>query len=137
MRKMTAVCGVAFIVLTLLTSIPGAASDSDWKRIGSKDLKAKNNEGSMRIGVEDGFFRWIKFGAEGGKIDLKRVTVKFTGDDEEVFKNFTPIRDGGETRTITIASVVKKTISRIEFEYEIKGDDDEVKLTTYGRRDKN
>ena len=134
MRKMTAICGVAFLVVTLLASFPSAASDSDWKRIGSKELKAKNNEASMRVGVEEGFFRWIKFGAKGGKIDLKRVTVNFTGGGEEVFENFTTIKNGGETRTVTLAAI-KKTINRIEFKYEIKGDADEVKVTAYGRRD--
>jgi len=128
---------VVVFALAMLASLPSEAGDSDWTKIGSTKCKAKNNEESMRIGAEEGFFRWIKFSAEGGKIDLKKVTVSFTGGDEEVFENFTPIKDGGETRTITIAAAVKKTIRRIDFKYEIKGDADEVKVTTWGRRDKD
>jgi len=135
MRRGIAVCGVVIFALAMLASPPTEAGDSDWTKIGSTQCKAKNNEESMRIGAGEGFFRWIKFSAEGGKIDLKRVTVSFTGGDEEVFDNFTPIRDGGETRTITVASAVKKTIRRIDFEYVVKDDADEVKVTAWGRRD--
>ncbi len=137
MRRSTVMYGVAILMLTLLTSLPGAASDSDWKKIGSKEFNAKNNEASMRVGVEDGFFRWLKFGAQGGKINLKKVTVHFSGGKEEVFDNFVTIKDGGETRVVPIAGVIKKAMTRIEFEYEIKGDAKKVKVTTYGRRDKD
>jgi hypothetical protein len=135
MTRTTALCGACLLVFAVLASAPSIAGESDWKKIGSKNLKADNDEASMRVGIEEGFYRWLKFGAEGGKIDLEKVTVNFTGGGDEVFENFTPIKDGGETRTITIAAVVKKTISTIDFTYQIKDGADEVKITAYGRRD--
>ena len=126
--------GFAVLALALLMTVPGAASDSDWEKIGSKEFKAAASEESMRIGVEEGFFRWLKFGAAGGKIDLKKVTVQFVDGDDEVFENFTTIKDGGETRPITIAAAIKKTVKRIDFDYEIKDDAEQVKVTAYGRK---
>lgn len=118
----------------LLVAASGTASDSDWKKIGSKEFKTGASEESKRIVVEEGFFRWLKLGAEGGKIDLKKVTVRFIDDDEEVFENFTTIKDGGEPHAVAIAAAIKKTVQLIDFEHEIKDDAEEVKVTAYGKK---
>ncbi|MEN8163621.1 MAG: hypothetical protein ABFS37_05785 [Acidobacteriota bacterium] len=135
MKRTTVLCILVFAMVTLLVGSPGSAFEAKWTKIGDKNVKADKNEAVMRVGVEDGRFRMIKIGAEGGRIDFKKVTVEFIGGEDQVFDNFTTVRDGGETRPMTIATAVKKPISLIKVRYEIKDDADQVKITVYGRGD--
>jgi hypothetical protein len=130
---MRAIAAVAAIAMAL----PALAGDEDWRKVGQKKLQSGHHEVSIHVGAEDGWFRWVKFGAEGGKVDLKKVTVKLSGGEDKVFDTFGVIGPKNESRALPVSTVTKALISRVVVEYEVKGDEKDVKLTVWGRRDKD
>ncbi len=99
------------------SALPVSAAEK-WDQIGKEKLKDKQGETSFRIGVEDGRYRFIKFRAEGGDVKLDEVTISFlTGDDQKV-ERLGKIRDGKESRPITVGVALKSTIKKISVKYE-------------------
>ena len=99
------------------SAFPVSAAEK-WDQIGKDKLKDKQGETSFRIGGEDGRYRFIKFRAEGGDVKLDEVTISFlTGDDQEV-ERLGKIRDGKESRPITVGVALKSTIKKISVRYE-------------------
>ncbi len=104
------------------SALPVSAAEK-WDQIGKEKLKDKQGETSFRIGVEDGRYRFIKFRAEGGDVKLDEVTIGFlTGDDQEV-ERLGKIRDGKESRPITVGVALKSTIKKISVRYETDTED--------------
>ena len=107
--------------LGAFAALPVSAAEN-WDQIGKEKLKDKEGETSFRIGVEDGRYRFIKFKAEGGDVKLNDVTISFlTGDDQQV-ERLGKIRDGKESRPITVGVALKSTIKRINVKYETKAE---------------
>lgn len=105
-----------------------------WDQVGKEKLKDKQGETSFRIGVEDGRYRFIKFRAEGGDVKLDEVTISFlTGDDQKV-ERLGKIRDGKETRPITVGVALKSTIKKITVKYETNTED-KVSLLVFAKKD--
>jgi hypothetical protein len=126
---------VSILVLgTFLAIAPTVEADKDnWEKIDSVRLGDGDDEEKSRIGMEDGWYRWIKFNAKGGKVDLEQAVVHFRNGDNEKFSRLGTLSDGEETRPLNIGTLKKRFIQKIEFEYEIKSDDKGVTLETYGR----
>jgi hypothetical protein len=104
------------------SALPVSAAEK-WDQIGKEKLKDKQGETSFRIGVEDGRYRFIKFRAEGGDVQLDEVTISFlTGDDQKV-ERLGKIRDGKESRPITVGVALKSTIKKISVKYETDTED--------------
>ena len=83
---------------------------------------------------EDGRYRFIKFRAEGGDVKLDEVTISFlTGDDQKV-ERLGKIRDGKETRPITVGVALKSTIKKITVKYETNTED-KVSLLVLAKKD--
>ena len=92
---------IVAVTFGALSAFPVSAADK-WDQIGKEKLKDKQGEASFRIGVEDGRYRFIKFKAEGGDVKLDEVTISFlTGDDKKIDR-LGKIRDGKESRQITV-----------------------------------
>jgi len=64
MKNTTAFCGACLLVLASVANAPAVAGESDWKKIGSKDLKADPSETSMRVEVDE-----VKLTADGRRDD--------------------------------------------------------------------
>jgi hypothetical protein len=136
MFKVRAVAAIA-IATAIAFALPARAGDEDWRKIGQKKLQPGHHEISVHVGAEDGLYRWVKFGAEGGKVDLKKVTVKLTAGDDKVFDTFGVIGPKNDSRALPVSTVTKTLINRVVVEYEVKNDEKDVKLTVWGRRDKD
>ena len=128
------------LLIFLVTAVFGAFSAcpvsaaEKWDQIGKEKLKDKQGETSFRIGVEDGRYRFIKFRAEGGDVKLDEVTISFlTGDDQKV-ERLGKIRDGKETRPITVGVALKSTIKKITVKYETNTED-KVNLLVLAKKD--
>ena len=134
MKYKSSMIAVMLLFFAAMAATKSATADDNWDRIGKIKLKANKKEDSVHIGMEEGWYRWIKFEAEGGRVDFDRVTVVFRDGDKEKFDNFTTLGDGDETRNLAVAVTLKRFIKRIEFDYEIRGDADEVEVKILGRK---
>ena len=115
-------------------SVCPVSAAEKWDQIGKEKLKDKQGETSFRIGVEDGRYRFIKFRAEGGDVKLDEVTISFlTGDDQKV-ERLGKIRDGKESRPITVGVALKSTIKKISVKYETNTED-KVTLLVLAKKD--
>jgi hypothetical protein len=131
---------VKVLLIFFVTAVFGAFSAcpvsaaEKWDQIGKEKLKDKQGETSFRIGVEDGRYRFIKFRAEGGDVKLDEVTISFlTGKDQKV-ERLGKIRDGKETRPITVGVALKSTIKKITVKYETNTED-KVNLLVLAKKD--
>ena len=115
-------------------SVCSVSAAEKWDQIGKEKLKDKQGETSFRIGVEDGRYRFIKFRAEGGDVKLDEVTISFlTGDDQKV-ERLGKIRDGKESRPITVGVALKSTIKKVSVRYETNTED-KVDLLVLAKKD--
>ena len=113
---------IVAVTFGALSACPVSAADK-WDQIGKEKLKDKQGETSFRIGVEDGRYRFIKYRAEGGDVNLDEVTISFvTGDDKKI-ERLGKIRDGKESRQITVGVALKSTIKKINVKYETNTED--------------
>jgi hypothetical protein len=124
---------IVAVTFGALSAFPVSAADK-WDQIGKEKLKDKQGEASFRIGVEDGRYRFIKFRAEGGDVKLDEVTISFlTGDDKKIDR-LGKIRDGKESRQITVGVALKSTIKKINVKYETNTED-KVTLLVLAKKD--
>ncbi len=131
MRSLT----VLFILAIALCSVPvSTAVAKDWEKIGKEKLDKKEGQSSFRVGAGEGRYRFIKFKAEGGDVDLKEVKIEFTLGDDQKIEYLAKLRDGKETRPINVGLALKSAIRRITVKYK-KKDKDKVTLIAYGRKD--
>ena len=129
----TVVILIVAVTFGALSAFPVSAADK-WDQIGKEKLKDKQGEASFRIGVEDGRYRFIKFRAEGGEVKLDEVTISFlTGDDKKIDR-LGKIRDGKESRQITVGVALKSTIKKINVKYETNTED-KVTLLVLAKKD--
>ena len=131
--KVVVLMFVAVVAFGAFSAVGVSAADK-WDQIGKERLKDEQGEASFRIGVEDGRYRFIKFRAEGGDVKLDEVTISFlTGDDQKV-ERLGKIRDGKETRPITVGVALKSTIKKISVKYETDTED-KVNLLVFAKKD--
>lgn len=126
---------VLFILATALCAVSASSVvANDWEKIGKDKLDKKEGESSFRVGAGEGRYRFIKFKAEGGDVELKEVKIEFTLGDDQKIEHLAKLRDGKETRPINVGLALKSAIRRITVKYK-KKDKDKVTLIAYGRED--
>lgn len=111
-----------------------ALADDNWERIGKESVGRGEREASIHVGVEEGWYRWIKLKARGGHLDLRNVTVVFADGEKLDFETFGVLVDGGETRPLPVAAAFKRLIRRVEIKYELGSESGPVEVRVLGRR---
>ena len=111
-----------------------AAADDNWERLGKESVGRGAHEASIHVGVEEGWNRWIKLKARGGRLDLRHVRVVFASGEKLDFDTFGVLVDGGETRPLPVSAAFKRFIRRVEIKYEIVSDSGPVEVRVLGRR---
>lgn len=111
-----------------------ALADDNWERIGKESVGRGEREASIHVGVEEGWYRWIKLKARGGHLDLRSVRVVFADGEKLDFETFGVLVDGGETRPLPIAATFKRLIRRVEIKYELGSGSGPVEVRVLGRR---
>lgn len=121
--------------VVLLTVMCGpACADDNWDRLGQETVGHSTREASIHVGVEEGWYRWIKLKAVGGRIDLRKVRVVFADGEKLDFDTFGVLVDGGETRPLPVSATFKRLIRRVEIKYDLGANSGPVKLKVLGRR---
>ena len=121
--------------LFMLTVISGAAcADDNWDKLGQETVGNGTREASIRVGVEEGWYRWIKLKAVGGRVDLRKVRVVFADGEKLDFDTFGVLVDGGETRPLPVSATFKRLIRRVEIKYDLGSPSGPVKVKVLGRR---
>jgi hypothetical protein len=119
----------------LSTAACGSALANDnWERLGKESVGRGAREASIRVGVEEGWYRWIKLKARGGRLDLRSVRVVFADGEKLDFETFGVLVDGGETRPLPISAMFKRLIRRVEIRYELGSDSGPIEVRVLGRR---
>lgn len=119
----------------MLTAICGPAwADDNWDRLGQETLGRSARDVSIHVGVEEGWYRWIKLKAVGGRIDIRKVRVVFADGEKLDFDTFGVLVDGGETRPLPVSATFKRLIRRVEIKYDLGPNSGPVKLKVLGRR---
>jgi hypothetical protein len=124
---------VVAVAFGAFSASPVSASEK-WDQIGKEKLKGEEGETSFRIGVEDGRYRFIKFRVEGGNVKLDEVTISFLMGDDQKVERLGKIRDGKESRPITVGVALKSTIKKISVRYETNTED-KVTLLVLAKKD--
>lgn len=122
------------LLLFGLTVVGMAHAEDNWHRLGDTRLSRNSHEATIAVGMDEGWYRWIKLRAVGGRVDIRRVKVVFSSGDKEDFDTFGVLLDGSETRPLPIAGTVKRFVRRIEIVYDISDNAQDVHLKAFGRR---
>lgn len=121
--------------LFMLTATCSATwANDNWDRLGQETVGNGKREASITVGVEEGWYRWIKLKAAGGRIDLRKVRVVFADGEKLDFETFGVLVDGGETRPLPVSATFKRLIRRVEIKYDLGSNSGPVKVKVLGRR---
>lgn len=125
-----------FVLGFLLSAVAcgSALADDNWERLGKESVGRGAREASIHVGVEEGWYRWIKLKARGGRIDLRSVRVVFADGEKLDFETFGVLVDGGETRPLPVSATFKRLIRRVEIKYDLGSDSGPVEVRVLGRR---
>jgi hypothetical protein len=107
---------IAFSVL-VLTAGTQIALAQDWKNLGTKEVKDKQEQDTWHVTAARGQFRRIKLTVAKSPVKIERLEITYTSGQKEEKEIRTLIRAGGSTRVIDLDDHTRY-IQKVDIWYE-------------------